>query len=121
VLAEGTPAGLKADTGKDTLDEVFLALTQDSNVFVPPRSTDTSTPGGPDGGLRARHDGGPRPARSLRFSGLAAGVLADAVIIRSAIAPSLILVLGRANWWFPRRLGRMLPPVTAGEAAKKHH
>jgi len=27
VIAEGTPAGLKADTGKGTLDEVFLALT----------------------------------------------------------------------------------------------
>jgi ABC-2 type transport system ATP-binding protein len=30
VVAEGTPAGLKADTGKGTLDEVFLALTQDT-------------------------------------------------------------------------------------------
>jgi len=29
VIAEGTPAALKADTGQDTLDEVFLALTQD--------------------------------------------------------------------------------------------
>jgi ABC-2 type transport system ATP-binding protein len=28
VVAEGTPAGLKADTGRGTLDEVFLALTQ---------------------------------------------------------------------------------------------
>jgi ABC-2 type transport system ATP-binding protein len=30
VLAEGTPAGLKANTGKDTLDEAFLALTRDA-------------------------------------------------------------------------------------------
>jgi ABC-2 type transport system ATP-binding protein len=30
VVAEGTPAGLKAETGKGTLDEVFLALTQDA-------------------------------------------------------------------------------------------
>ena len=28
VIAEGTPGGLKADMGKGTLDEVFLALTQ---------------------------------------------------------------------------------------------
>jgi ABC-2 type transport system ATP-binding protein len=28
VVAEGTPAGLKADTGSGTLEEVFLALTQ---------------------------------------------------------------------------------------------
>jgi ABC-2 type transport system ATP-binding protein len=30
VVAEGTPAALKADAGKGTLDEVFLALTQDT-------------------------------------------------------------------------------------------
>jgi ABC-2 type transport system ATP-binding protein len=30
VVAEGTPAALKADTGMGTLDEVFLALTQDT-------------------------------------------------------------------------------------------
>jgi ABC-2 type transport system ATP-binding protein len=30
VVAEGTPAGLKADAGKGTLDEVFLALTRDT-------------------------------------------------------------------------------------------
>jgi len=29
VVAEGTPAGLKADTGKATLDEAFLALTRE--------------------------------------------------------------------------------------------
>ena len=32
VVAEGTPAGLKADTGMGTLDEVFLALTQDTEA-----------------------------------------------------------------------------------------
>jgi ABC-2 type transport system ATP-binding protein len=30
LIAEGTPAGLKADAGKGTLDEVFLALTGDA-------------------------------------------------------------------------------------------
>jgi len=30
VVAEGTPAELKADTGKGTLDEVFLELTRDA-------------------------------------------------------------------------------------------
>jgi putative drug exporter of the RND superfamily len=43
--------------------------------------------------------------------GLAVGVLIDAAIIRSAIVPSLMILLGRTNWWFPRRLGRLLPPV----------
>jgi ABC-2 type transport system ATP-binding protein len=35
VVAEGTPAGLKADTGQGTLDEVFLALTQDTEGTTP--------------------------------------------------------------------------------------
>jgi len=51
--------------------------------------------------------------------GLAAGVLIDAVIIRSAIIPALMLVLGRANWWFPHRLDRVLPPVTADESEEE--
>ena len=34
VLAEGTPAGLKADAGTGTLDEVFLALTQGTEGSV---------------------------------------------------------------------------------------
>jgi putative drug exporter of the RND superfamily len=51
--------------------------------------------------------------------GLAIGVLVDAVIIRSAIVPSLMLLLGRANWWFPHRLDRLLPPVTAEEGEEE--
>jgi RND superfamily putative drug exporter len=47
--------------------------------------------------------------------GLAVGVLIDAVVIRSAIIPSLMILLERANWWFPHRLDRLLPPVTAEE------
>jgi ABC-2 type transport system ATP-binding protein len=31
MVAEGTPAGLKAAAGKGTLDEVFLALTRDAD------------------------------------------------------------------------------------------
>lgn len=43
--------------------------------------------------------------------GLAAGVLIDAVVIRSALVPSLMFLVGRANWWFPDWLGRILPTV----------
>jgi RND superfamily putative drug exporter len=31
------------------------------------------------------------------------------VIIRTAIVPSLMIMLGRANWWLPSWLGRFLP------------
>jgi putative drug exporter of the RND superfamily len=43
--------------------------------------------------------------------GLAIAVLVDAVIIRSALVPSVMLLLGKANWWFPKRLDRWLPRI----------
>jgi putative drug exporter of the RND superfamily len=36
--------------------------------------------------------------------GLAAAILLDATIIRAVVLPSLMTVLGRANWWAPRFL-----------------
>jgi RND superfamily putative drug exporter len=41
--------------------------------------------------------------------GLAAGIFMDAVLIRMAIVPGVMYLLGRSNWWFPRRLDRALP------------
>ena len=41
--------------------------------------------------------------------GLASAVLIDALIVRSALVPALMLILGDANWWLPERLGRRLP------------
>jgi RND superfamily putative drug exporter len=43
--------------------------------------------------------------------GLAGGILADAIIIRMAIVPSVLTLTGRANWWFPGWLDRILPNV----------
>jgi RND superfamily putative drug exporter len=43
--------------------------------------------------------------------GLAAGILIDAVVIRMAIVPALMLLIGKSNWWFPRWLDRILPHV----------
>jgi RND superfamily putative drug exporter len=43
--------------------------------------------------------------------GLAGGILIDAVVIRMAIVPSLMLLIGKANWWFPRSLDRVLPHI----------
>jgi RND superfamily putative drug exporter len=33
----------------------------------------------------------------------------DAVIVRSALLPALMQMSGKANWWFPGWLDRMLP------------
>jgi uncharacterized membrane protein YdfJ with MMPL/SSD domain len=41
--------------------------------------------------------------------GLAAGVLIDALVIRSVLVPCLMLMLGRANWALPNALDRLLP------------
>jgi RND superfamily putative drug exporter len=44
--------------------------------------------------------------------GLAGGILVDAVFIRMAVVPSLMMLLGKANWWFPKGLDRLLPRVS---------
>ena len=41
--------------------------------------------------------------------GLAGGILVDAVLIRMAIVPSIMMLFGNANWWFPAWLDRILP------------
>jgi RND superfamily putative drug exporter len=43
--------------------------------------------------------------------GLAGGILVDAVIIRMAVVPSVMLLIGKANWWFPKSLDRLLPHI----------
>ena len=44
--------------------------------------------------------------------GLAGGILVDAVFIRMAVVPSIMMMLGKANWWFPKSLDRMLPHLS---------
>jgi len=41
--------------------------------------------------------------------GLASAVLLDALIVRSVLVPSLMLLAGRSNWWLPAWLDRILP------------
>ena len=37
--------------------------------------------------------------------GLAFAVLVDATIVRMMLVPSIMEILGDANWWFPKWLG----------------
>jgi putative drug exporter of the RND superfamily len=46
--------------------------------------------------------------------GLSAGVIFDATVIRALLVPSLMQLLGRWNWWFPRPVAKLL---LAGEPA----
>ena len=39
---------------------------------------------------------------------LGGGILIDATIIRGLLAPALVAILGRWNWWLPARPARIL-------------
>jgi RND superfamily putative drug exporter len=41
--------------------------------------------------------------------GFAAAIFVDAYIIRTVLVPAVMHMLGRANWWLPARLDRVLP------------
>lgn len=43
--------------------------------------------------------------------GLAVAVLIDATLVRIVLVPATMVLLGHANWWLPRWLERVLPPV----------
>jgi putative drug exporter of the RND superfamily len=44
--------------------------------------------------------------------GLASAIFLDALVIRMALLPATLALLGRATWWLPAWLGRMLPRLT---------
>jgi len=46
-------------------------------------------------------------------TGLGAGILLDATIVRAVLVPALVSLFGRWNWWMPRWLARILliPPA----------
>jgi RND superfamily putative drug exporter len=41
--------------------------------------------------------------------GLASAVLIDATLVRMVLVPATMSLLGRANWWLPKWLDRILP------------
>jgi RND superfamily putative drug exporter len=48
--------------------------------------------------------------------GLAVAVAVDATIVRILIVPSIMRILGRANWWAPGPLGSLYRRLGAGES-----
>jgi RND superfamily putative drug exporter len=52
-------------------------------------------------------------------TGLGAGILLDATVIRALLLPALVSLLGDWNWWFPRPVARLLrvPVTPVGETA----
>ncbi|NUS14649.1 MAG: MMPL family transporter, partial [Streptomyces sp.] len=39
---------------------------------------------------------------------LAAGIIVDATVVRGVLAPALVTLMGRANWWFPGWAAKLL-------------
>jgi RND superfamily putative drug exporter len=44
----------------------------------------------------------------LIATGLAAGILIDAFVVRTFLVPALVAIMGRWNWWMPASLARVL-------------
>jgi RND superfamily putative drug exporter len=44
----------------------------------------------------------------LIATGLAAGILIDAFVVRTFLVPALVAIMGRWNWWMPRPVARVL-------------
>ncbi|MEL3945373.1 MMPL family transporter [Streptomyces sp. LNU-CPARS28] len=65
------------------------------------------------------------PSTKMFGLGLATAILIDATVVRMVLVPATMTLLGRANWWLPGWLDRLLPrgPVgadaeTTGEAPR---
>ncbi|MGN6128056.1 MAG: MMPL family transporter, partial [Humibacter sp.] len=59
--------------------------------------------------------------RPLGF-GLAAGVLFDAFVVRMLLVPGLMHLFGKAAWWLPKWLNRIIPDVDVeGAALERTH
>jgi RND superfamily putative drug exporter len=55
----------------------------------------------------------PSPTTEIKLFGVALGsaVLIDAFIVRLVLVPSVMTIIGKANWWLPGPLDRILPKV----------
>ena len=56
----------------------------------------------------------PTPNDTIKLFGvaLASAVIIDAFLVRLILVPSLMTMLGKANWWLPKWLNAILPKIT---------
>jgi putative drug exporter of the RND superfamily len=54
----------------------------------------------------------PVPSLKMLGLGLAVAILIDATIVRMVLVPATMALLGKANWWLPTWLDRILPEVS---------
>ena len=91
------------DSTKDNADSVRLGLAGSGRVVVVAATIMTSV----------FLSFVPTPIDTIKLFGvaLASAVLIDAFIVRLVLVPSLMSMFGRANWWMPRWLDRILPTI----------
>ncbi|MDI1290637.1 MAG: MMPL family transporter, partial [bacterium] len=55
----------------------------------------------------------PTPLDTIKLFGvaLASAVIIDAFIVRLVLVPSLMSLFGKANWWLPKPLDKVLPTI----------
>ena len=51
----------------------------------------------------------PDPFTKMIGVGLATAIAIDATLVRMVLVPASMALLGRANWWLPGWLDRLLP------------
>jgi RND superfamily putative drug exporter len=60
---------------------------------------------------------GPQTDLKILATGLGAGLMIDAIVIRCLLVPAMVALFGRFNWWLPAPLARVLrvkePPAPA--------
>jgi RND superfamily putative drug exporter len=61
----------------------------------------------------------PVPSLKMLGLGLATAILIDATLVRMVLVPATMALLGRANWWLPGWLDRMLPHLTVDGSGER--
>ncbi len=66
---------------------------------------------------------GPQTDLKILATGLGAGILIDAVVVRCLLVPAMVALFGRANWWLPAPLARLLrvPPSASRPVVLASH
>ena len=60
----------------------------------------------------------PSPFVKMMGLGLATAVALDATVVRMVLVPATMALMGRANWWLPGWLDRVLPPLSIEDGGR---
>jgi RND superfamily putative drug exporter len=58
----------------------------------------------------------PSPFVKMIGLGLATAIAIDATVVRMILVPATMALMGRANWWLPGWLDRLLPHISVESA-----